>query len=156
MFNPMLTNLMAEARTDEFRRAAARSARRREARAALRRETGEPPARAAGAVDVAITIRPALPRDTVALARLAELDSAPMPAGAVLIAEANGQLRAALSLRDGASIADPFHPTGATLQLLAARAAQLCGEPRRRGLLARGLRVGPARQLWRTALRRSI
>jgi hypothetical protein len=156
MFNPMLTKLMTEARTDDFRRAAARSALRREARAALRREAGGPPARAAEAADMAITIRPALPRDTVALARLAELDSAPMPAGAVLIAEANGQPRAALSLCDGAWIADPFRPTAATVQLLRARAAQLCTEPRPRGVFVRMLDGRPTGQPWRTLLTRSI
>ena len=143
----MLTKLMTEARTDDLRRAAAR--------AALRREAGAPPARAAEAADVTITIRPALPRDTVALARLADLESAPMPAGTVLIAEANGQIRAALSLCDGVSVADPFHPTAATVQLLVARAAQLCGEPRRRGLFGRVLGAVPPRRRWRTALTRS-
>jgi hypothetical protein len=152
----MLTKLMTEARTDEFRRAAARSVLRREARAAARRQAGAAPARTGEVVDVEITIRLALPHDNVALTRLAELDSAPIPAGTVLIAEANGQLRAALSLSDGASIADPFHPTAATLQLLVARAAQLCGEPRRRRLFARGLGAGQPRQRCRTALRRSI
>ena len=156
MFSPMLTKLMTEARTDDFRRAAARSAVRREARAALRPDAGPPPARAAEAADLAITIRPALPRDHAALARLAEFDSTPMPGGTVLIAEANGQLRAALSLCDGASVADPFHPTAATLQLLRARAAQLCTEPRPRGVFVRMLDGRPTGQRWRTLLTRSI
>ncbi|MGZ4306086.1 MAG: hypothetical protein ACXVSL_14610 [Solirubrobacteraceae bacterium] len=152
----MLTKLMTEARTDDFRRAAAQAVLPRDARAAVRREAAAPPSRAAEAADVAITIRPALPRDTVALARLATLDSVPMPAGAVLIAEADGQLRAALSLCDGASVADPFHPTAATVQLLVARAAQLGGEPRRRGFFARVLGAGPPRRRWRAPLTRSI
>jgi hypothetical protein len=148
MFSPILTKLMTDARSDDLRRGAAR--------AALRREADAPRARAAEAADVAITIRPAVPRDTVALARLADLDSAPMPAGGVLIAEANGQLRAALSLCDGASVADPFHPTAATVQLLVARAAQLCGKPRRGGFFAGALTAGPPKRRWRTALTRSI
>jgi hypothetical protein len=60
-----------------------------------------------------------------------------VPSAAVLVAEADGQLRAALSLRDGATIADPFHPTAATAELLTARAAQLCGKPRRPGFRSR-------------------
>ena len=57
MFSPMLTKLMTEARTDEFRRAAGRSVLRREARAAVRREAGAAPARASEVADAAITIR---------------------------------------------------------------------------------------------------
>ncbi len=148
MFNPTLTKLMAEARTDDLQRAAAR--------APLRRDASAPPTRAAEPADVAITIRLASPRDRIALARLAALDSAPMPAGTVLIAETDGQLRAALSMGDGASIADPFHPTAATVQLLVARAAQLRETPLRRRLLARVIGAGPARRRWRSPLTRSI
>lgn len=135
MFSPMLTKLMNEARIDDLRRKAAHAARLREVDA--------PSQPAAEAADVTITIRPALPSDSVSLARLADLDSAPMPVGAVLIAEANGQLRAAVSLCDGVSLADPFHPTAATVQLLLARAAQLCGRRRRRDRSALALRGVP-------------
>jgi hypothetical protein len=147
MSNPTLTKLMAEARTDDLQRAAARAAPRRDASA--------PPTHPAEAADVAITIRLASPHDRITLARLAALDSAPMPAGTVLIAETDGQLRAALSLGDGASIADPGHPTAATVQLLVARAAQLRDTPVRRRLLARAIGASPARRRWRTPLTRS-
>lgn len=53
------------------------------------------------------------------MARLAALDSAPVPPGPLLLAESDGELRAALSLTDGLTIADPFHPTAAIVDLLA-------------------------------------
>lgn len=73
----------------------------------------------------AVTIRPAFPDDAQALARLAALDSAQSPPGPVLVAEVDGELRAALSIADGSIVADPFHRTAALLELLSARAAQL-------------------------------
>jgi hypothetical protein len=138
MTNPLLTKLAAEAHVEDLRRVAAR--------VALRREAAAPLVHARVAPDVVITIRLALPEDASALARLAELDSAQVPSGRVLIAEADGQLRAALSLRDGATVADPFHATAAAVQLLTVRAAELCGEPRWRSFL---LRAMLARQLRR-------
>lgn len=71
-----------------------------------------------------ITIRLATPDDQLALYRLAALDSAPSPpAGRVLLAELDGELRAALSLDDASAIADPFHPTLQILELLRTHAA---------------------------------
>ena len=49
--------------------------------------------------------------DAPALRRLAESDSAALPSAPVLIAEADGELRAAVSLDDGAAIAHPLHHT---------------------------------------------
>jgi hypothetical protein len=72
-----------------------------------------------------VTLRFAFPDDAQALARLAALDSSQSPLQPVLIAEVEGVLRAALSLADGAVVADPFHPTIALLDLLRARAGQL-------------------------------
>lgn len=72
-----------------------------------------------------VTIRHAFPDDALPLVRLAALDSAEVPPPPLLVAEVNGELRAALSLRDGAVIADPFHRTRALVELLSARAAQL-------------------------------
>jgi len=87
----------------------------------------------------AITIRPAYADDAVALLRLAGLDSAsqvpPMP---VLVAEVDGELRAALSLSDGSAIADPFFPTLHLLDLL--RTHAVAATPKR-----------PRRRLWRAA-----
>ena len=81
------------------------------------------------AAAVGITLRLADADDGPAIADLAGLDSATVPSIPVLIAEADGELRAALSLRDGAVVADPFHRTLVAQQLLRARAAQLRGDP---------------------------
>lgn len=87
----------------------------------------------------AITIRPAYADDQPALVRLAALDSAPgVPAGPVLLAEVDEQLRAALSLSDQSVIADPFFPTQHLVTLLRARAAAVSGTRKHRG--RRGLR----------------
>jgi hypothetical protein len=67
----------------------------------------------------AITIRPAYADDQLALQRLADLDSAPaIPPHPLLVAEVDGDLRVALSVHDGTTIADPFFPTAAILGLL--------------------------------------
>jgi len=66
-----------------------------------------------------ITIRPAYADDQLALLRLAALDSAPeAPPRPILLAEVDGELRVALSLRDGTAIADPFFPTAAIVRML--------------------------------------
>jgi hypothetical protein len=72
-----------------------------------------------------LTIRHAFPDDALALMRLAALDSSELPSQPMLVAEVEGELRAALSLRDGAVIADPFHHTAALVDLLRARREQL-------------------------------
>lgn len=73
-----------------------------------------------------ITIRPEYPDDELALIRLATLDSSEAtPARPLLLAEVDGVLRAALSLRDGRAIADPFHHTSAIVALLRRHAASL-------------------------------
>jgi hypothetical protein len=59
----------------------------------------------------AYIIRPATEQDAAALRRLAALDSARPLTGRVLIGEIDGQPAAALSLKTGASIADPFQNT---------------------------------------------
>lgn len=71
-----------------------------------------------------ITIRPAYADDYDALARLAALDSAAgVPPRPLLIAEVDGTLRAALSLRDGTAISDPFFASARLLTLLRAHVA---------------------------------
>lgn len=65
-----------------------------------------------------VTIRRADSGDALALRRLAELDSASMLSGDVLIAEVDGHARAALSRASGAVVADPFHPTAGLVELL--------------------------------------
>jgi hypothetical protein len=73
----------------------------------------------------ALTLRFAFPDDQAALWRLAALDSAEPLTEPVLIAEVDGEPRAALGLSDGRVIADPFHLTVPLVTLLRARAAQL-------------------------------
>lgn len=87
-----------------------------------------------------ITIRFAASDDELALVRLAALDSAPALPGRVLIAEVEGEIRAAVSLLDGASIADPFHPTLHLLELLRAHAAGETGH-RSRSRRSSALRI---------------
>jgi hypothetical protein len=76
-----------------------------------------------------ITIRSAYADDATALARLAALDSAAVPPAPLLLAEVDGELRAALSLTDRSVIADPFFPTLDLVSLLSLRGA---GTARRR------------------------
>jgi hypothetical protein len=65
--------------------------------------------------------------DAGALTRLAQLDSAPEPTGAMLVAELGGEIVAAVPFDDGRAIADPFRPTAAIVELLHARARLLAG-----------------------------
>lgn len=80
--------------------------------------------------DSTIVIRPNRAADEPALARLAGLDSASVPAEPLLVAEVGDELRAALSLRDGAVVADPFHRTAQLVTLLQTRAEQLLRDDR--------------------------
>ena len=75
-----------------------------------------------------ISIRAATSADARTLLRLAALDSAPVPVGPVLLADVDGQPRAAIVLRDGRVVADPFHRTAALVDLLRMHAANVAGE----------------------------
>jgi hypothetical protein len=72
-----------------------------------------------------LVIRNASESDHGRLERLALLDSAPVPAGPVLVAEQDGMLVAAVPLHGGRSIADPFVPSGDIVRLLELRRRQL-------------------------------
>jgi hypothetical protein len=74
-----------------------------------------------------ISIRLADAADMPALQRVAERDSRLLPPGELLVAVVGGEVRAALSLRTGESVADPFHPTAALVDLLRMRARQSSG-----------------------------
>lgn len=93
--------------------------------------------------DVEITVRALAADDAGALDRVAQLDSRNAPAGALIGAEADGMLVAAMSVRDGATVSDPFaSSSAAAVELLRLRARQLAaveirGSRLRR--LARGL-----------------
>jgi hypothetical protein len=114
--HPLVHRILVEAYVGDLRRAAARDARRRAA-------STPPPS--ADPIDVPFTIRRAWPDDAAALRRLAELDAGAVPAAPALLALAGGELHAAVSLRDGAAISDPFRPSVAALELLRIRAGQL-------------------------------
>jgi hypothetical protein len=58
------------------------------------------------------------------VARLAALDSRRVPSGDVLVAEADGEARAALSLSDGSLVADPFSRTEDLATLLRLHSSQ--------------------------------
>jgi hypothetical protein len=89
------------------------------------------------------TLRHAHAGDREAIVRLAQLDSQPAPRGALVVAEAEGRIVAALALEAGGAIADPFVRTAELLELLRLRAAQLSGESnaRRGGLRRRVIRA---------------
>ena len=84
-----------------------------------------------------ILIRSSNESDIRGLARLAALDSAPIPFGRALLAEVDGELRAALPFDGGPAIADPFAETAHLLELLQAHAEALriATPPRGRALL---------------------
>ena len=92
--------------------------------------------------DGSLTIRLAGLDDAPALARLAALDSSRAPRGAVLVAEVDDEIWAALSLDDGHAVGDPFRPSAEALWMLNERSRRLRGE--RRGRMQRLPRVWPA------------
>jgi hypothetical protein len=93
-----------------------------------------------------VTLRGARADDELAVAVLAQLDSARViPPAPRLLAEVDGRLRAALSLHDGSAIADPFFRTTHLLALLRAHATShgLAGSPKRHRA-----RLQSARAFW--------
>jgi len=72
-----------------------------------------------------ITVRLADHTDARALLTLAALDSAQVPAGALVIAESDGELVAAVSVDGGRPLADPFRRTSLIVEMLELRAAQI-------------------------------
>ena len=79
-----------------------------------------------------LVIRLARPDDEPAIERLAELDTARVPSGDVIVAEVRGTVWAALSLDDFHAVADPFRPTGELVFLLVERGRQLVRHEERR------------------------
>jgi hypothetical protein len=77
-----------------------------------------------------IALRVAQPDEQLAVRRLAALDDAPELEGEALLALVNGDPVAALSLRDGRVVADPFRFTDEAVGLLRLRFAHLSGEAR--------------------------
>ncbi|HEY7967722.1 MAG TPA: hypothetical protein VID68_11885 [Solirubrobacteraceae bacterium] len=85
-----------------------------------------------------VRIRVAGEDDALRLQRLAELDSAAVPVGRLLVAEVGGELWAARQIDGSHTIADPFHPTADLLALLTLRCRQLHGGSRHGRLRAAG------------------
>jgi hypothetical protein len=94
-----------------------------------------------------ITIRHSTRADLRKVAQLAALDSRHAPAGEMLLAFEDDELRAALGIESGHAVADPLHHTADLVALLRMRAAGVedangrrrrwRGGPRRRGLRLR-------------------
>jgi hypothetical protein len=90
-----------------------------------------------------LTIRRSTQSDRRSLERLAALDSRALTEGPHLVAEAGGELVAALPLGGGAAIADPFTQTARAVELLQVRTAEEPARAGGRGLLRRAVRLRP-------------
>jgi hypothetical protein len=128
--HPQLAHALAQARAADLRRAA-------EAHVPA---CSQPRRRLADSQPT-VTLRIACPDDAQVLAWLAELDEAPRLEGPVLIAEVGGCARAAVSLSDFRTIANPYEPTEALVQLLMVRVRQLHAPERPRRLRLARLRA---------------
>jgi hypothetical protein len=119
-----MSSLAARERVAELRRVA-------EHRRAVA-GTHEPSASEA-AGSAAVSLRIAGVDDEQVVRDLAALDDATAPEGEVLLALIDGEAAAALSLRDGHVVANPFVRTEAAVALLRLRAEHVSsGRPRRR------------------------
>jgi hypothetical protein len=96
MITPYLKIALAQERTDDL------------SRAAIARGRMQPRAHGGRASEKGVTLRFGARADVGSLARLAALDSSKPPAQPVLLAEADGQLRAALALSDGTVVPTRF------------------------------------------------
>jgi hypothetical protein len=108
--------------------AAAQLADRQAAAVAFRAARQAAPA-PAGAPEERLVLRRAAARDDVALARLAQLDGASRPAGAMLVAELDDEIVAAVPFDGGRAIADPFRPTAELVELLRVQSGLLTAAP---------------------------
>ena len=72
-----------------------------------------------------VAVRLARPEDEAAIHRIASLDGAKAPQGRVLVAEADGEVIAALPIDGGNAVADPFRWTSDVVALMEMRAEQL-------------------------------
>ena len=90
-----------------------------------------------------VLIRAARGSDGPALARLAALDSATVPAGELIVAEVDGALVAAMAASGREAIADPFRRTSDAVALLDLHAARRRAAHRRSLAERLGLRPSP-------------
>ena len=72
-----------------------------------------------------VAVRIARAEDEAAIRRIASLDGKKAPVGRVLVAEADAEVIAALSVADGQAVADPFRWTSDVVALMEMRARQL-------------------------------
>jgi hypothetical protein len=72
-----------------------------------------------------VAVRIARPEDEAAIRRIASLDGKKAPAGRVLVAEADREIIAALSVEGEDVVADPFRWTSDVVALMEMRAEQL-------------------------------
>jgi hypothetical protein len=72
-----------------------------------------------------ISLRIAGRDESAAIERLAQLSERPVPSGRSLVAEVDGEVRAALPLTSRQLLVDPFLPSVEVRELLTLRAAQL-------------------------------
>ena len=103
--------------------------------------------------DSVVTLRPATDDDAAAIARLAELDSANVPTGELLLAIVDGAPLAALSLDTGAVVADPFSRTLELVRMLHERAARISHATASAGAVRHG-RITGASPRWLAMLHR--
>jgi hypothetical protein len=75
--------------------------------------------------ETVITLRLSVSEGDSALEQLVQLSGEELPLGPSLVAEVDGEARAALSLEGGPLLIDPFHPSAELGSLLALRLAQL-------------------------------
>jgi hypothetical protein len=85
----------------------------------------------------ALVLRSATAADAAALDRLAALDSARPLTGEIVLAAVDGEVRAALSLETGRSVAHPFHASLELVPLLRAAAGERPARKRVRRRAAR-------------------
>jgi hypothetical protein len=86
-----------------------------------------------------LVIRVARSDDEEAIHRLAQLDGRRLDGSHLLVAELDGQVLAALPLRGGEPVADPFEPTAHLVEMLKVRAGQLRDGAPPKGRLRAGL-----------------
>ena len=76
-------------------------------------------------MDSTLTLRRAGTTDEAAIARVAAVDSSVPPKGETLVVAVDGKIVAAMSLDEGAVVADPFEPTADLVEALRLRRTQL-------------------------------
>lgn len=103
--------------------------------------------------DSIVTLRPATAADAPAVERLAQLDSARVPGGELLLAVVDGTPLAAMSVDTGDVIADPFSRTLDLVRMLHERVARITHATTLQGAVRQGQRNG-ASPRWLALLHR--